>query len=55
MTTTPSAVRILDWRELRKNSLLGFAKVELHQGWSSRMSQSSAVNVGRGHRHHPNQ
>jgi DNA-binding cell septation regulator SpoVG len=32
MTTTPSAVRILDWRELRKNSLLGFAKVELPSG-----------------------
>jgi hypothetical protein len=32
MTTTPSAVRILDWRELRRNSLVGFAKVELPSG-----------------------
>ena len=27
-----SAVRILEWRPLRKNSLLGFAKVELPSG-----------------------
>jgi hypothetical protein len=27
-----SALRILDWRPLKKNSLLGFAKVELPSG-----------------------
>lgn len=27
-----SAIRILDWRPLRKNSLLGFVKVELPSG-----------------------
>lgn len=30
--TPPTAARILEWRPLRKNSLLGFAKVEFRSG-----------------------
>ena len=32
MSASPPDIRVLDWKPLRKNSLLGFAKVELASG-----------------------